>query len=47
MIQILTVYGPLLLQAMGQTLLLALAPLLLAAAFVEAYVTPAVAAWFL
>ena len=32
---------------MGQTLLLALAPLLLAAAFVEAYVTPAVAAWFL
>lgn len=35
------------LSLMGQTLLLALAPLLLAAAFVEAYVTPAVAAWFL
>lgn len=35
------------LSLMGQTLLLALAPLLLAAAFVEAYVTPAIAAWFL
>lgn len=34
------------LSLMGQTLLLALAPLLLAAAFVEA-VTPAIAAWFL
>ena len=35
------------LSLMGQTLLLALAPLLLIAAFVEAYVTPAIAAWFL
>ena len=35
------------LSLMGQTLLLALAPLLLAAAFVEAYVTPAIATWFL